>query len=217
MNRLAFSLVVAFCLATWAAPSSARAGLTYFLVAEPSGKVEHGDSFVVGIDAAADVAHARDLIARGPEAAGAPILFADVAAGADGLNRDLLAAGKPAWNWHVTRVTGFGDFGIELLDGWPTFVESDVAGWMKNTGGNGGPSITGGVGPTAVGDGSADATGETGKIGFWSYTVVKELPGYAGGGGNPPAVPLPPAAWAGGMTMAALAGWRWLAARRVAA
>ena len=38
----------------------------------------------------------------------------------------LVAADKPAWDWHVTRVTGFGDVGIELLDGWPTFVERDV-------------------------------------------------------------------------------------------
>jgi hypothetical protein len=192
VNRLALLLVAACCAAGFA-PSVARAGLTYFQVAETPGATAHGDSFVVGIGAAADVAHARDLIARGPEAAGAPILFADVAPGADGINRDLFAPGRPAWDWHVTNVTGFGDVGIELLDGWPTFVNADVDGWMRNTGGPG---------------------GDGGKIGFWSYTVVKELPGYAGGGGTPPAVPLPPAAWAGGATMAAMAAWRWLAARR---
>jgi hypothetical protein len=172
LNRFAL-LVVAACCAAFASPSSAVAGPTYFLVAETPRSDPHGDSFVVGIETPADVAHAR-------------------APGADGLNRDLLAAGKPAWDWHVTQVTGFGDFGIELLDGWPTFVNDDVDGWMKNTGGPG---------------------GQGGKIGFWSYTVVRELPNYADGGGTPPAVPLPPAALIGAATMAMVGARRWLAAR----
>ena len=41
------------------------------------------------------------------------------------------------------------DFTIEILDGWPGFVEQDVNGWIANT---------------------------NGRVGFWTYTVVAELP-----------------------------------------
>jgi hypothetical protein len=54
----------------------------------------------------------------------------------------------PLWNWHVVGVDGFFGTTAEILDGWPTFVEDDVSGWIANT---------------------------QGKIGFWSYTVVEEL------------------------------------------
>jgi hypothetical protein len=130
----------------------ARAELIYFRVAERPGNEVHHDSFVVPISDPADISHARDLISKGPEQAGATILFADIVAGADG-NRDLLSPDQHLWNWHVTKVTGFGDFGIELLDGWPTFVEQDVAGWIKNT---------------------------NGRIGFWNYTIVSELRDFPG-------------------------------------
>jgi hypothetical protein len=132
-----------FCLA------SARGGLVYFQVAELPGHETHHDSFILPLSDSADIAHARDLISLGPDQAGATIVFADIVAGTDGINRDLLAADQHLWSWHVTQFTGFGDVGIELLDGWPSFVEQDVAGWIQNTGG---------------------------KIGFWNYTVVSELP-----------------------------------------
>jgi hypothetical protein len=119
-----------------------------FLVAEPPGAVVHGDSYVLVLEAPADVAHARDLVAQGP-AAGATIAVATIAAGGDGANRDLRAPGAPPWSWHVTAFDGFADSTIELCDGWPGFVEQDVAGWIANT----------------------NAT-----ICFWSYTVVEELP-----------------------------------------
>jgi hypothetical protein len=158
---------------------AAQAGMTYFLVAERPDAKTHGDSFVIGIDKESDIAHARDLIARGPDVAGAPIVFAAVAPGnPGGLNRNLTAPGTPAWDWHVTDVVGFGDMGIELIDGWPTFVQDDIDGWMDNT---------------------------NGQIGFWSYTVVQELPGY----GN--AVPLPPAVFGGAVVLAGMAVWRWRA------
>jgi hypothetical protein len=119
-----------------------------FVVAEPPGSAFHGDSYVIAIDDPAAIAHARALIAQGPSV-GATIVFARIAEGADGVNRDWLAPGRPAWSWHVTEFLGFGDLGIELYDGWPSFVESDVAGWIANT---------------------------NGTIGFWSYTVVAEIP-----------------------------------------
>jgi hypothetical protein len=132
----------------------ARAELVYFQVAEAPGNDVRHDSFVVPISDPADISHARDLIFKGPEKqAGAAILFADVVAGANGINRDLLSADQHPWNWHVTKVTGFGDFGMELLDGSPTFVEQDAAGWIKNT---------------------------NGRIGFWNYTIVSELRDFPG-------------------------------------
>jgi hypothetical protein len=135
-------------LVVWALAPSARGGPILFLVAEPEGSVTHGDSYVLPLEDPADIEHARALIALGP-AAGAPIAVAAIAAGADGVNRDLLAAGAPPWSWHVSAFDGFTDFTIEILDGWPSFVEQDVDGWIANTGG---------------------------FVGFWSYTVVEELP-----------------------------------------
>lgn len=129
---------------------AARAETLLFLVAEstyPFGI--HRDSYVLPLENPAAIQHARDLIAFGPGVAGAPIVVAHIAAGADGINRDLLAPGDPEWSWHVTQFEGFADFTIEILDGWPGYVEQDVDGWIANTGG---------------------------RIGFWSYTVVQEVP-----------------------------------------
>jgi hypothetical protein len=99
------------------------------------------------------VEHARQIIAAGGHGGGT-IAVAAIAAGAGGVNRDLLAPGEPAWSWHVTGFDGFADNTIEVLDGWPSFVEQDVQGWIDNT---------------------------NGYIGFWSYTVVQELPEPARG------------------------------------
>lgn len=126
----------------------ASAAPIYFLVAETPGTEKHRDSFVVGLEDPLLVSHARDLIARGPAEAGDAILVASIAAGADGVNRDYRAPLAPLWNWHVTGVDGFFGSTAEILDGWPTFVESDIEGWIRNT---------------------------SGKIGFWGYTVVEEL------------------------------------------
>ena len=119
-----------------------------FLVAEPFLPV-HGDSYVLPLSDPQAIAHARDLIQFGPQNAGSPIVVAHVAEGANGINRDLLAPGAPEWSWHVTEFLGFADATIEILDGWPGFVEQDVQGWLENTGGT---------------------------IGFWDYTVVSEVP-----------------------------------------
>jgi hypothetical protein len=128
---------------------SAQTITNYFLVAEWPGQVVHNDSYVIALTNAQHVAHARDLIVKGPLAAGSPIVVADIAAGADGLNRTLRSPDAKPWSWHVTQVTGFADSTAEILDGWPGLVESNVPGWIRNTGG---------------------------EIGFWSYTVVAELP-----------------------------------------
>jgi len=119
-----------------------------FLVAEHPGQPWHHDSYILPLGEPAAIAHARHLIAVGP-AAGQPIVVAQIAAGANGINRNYLAAGSPPWSWHVARFESFADTTIEILDGWPGYVESDVPGWLANTGG---------------------------YIGFWTYTVVAEVP-----------------------------------------
>lgn len=167
------------------------AGPVLFVVAERPGMEQHGDSFLLPLTDAADVAHARALIDLGPNAAGAPLVFAEIRAGGDGVNRDVLADGEPLWDWHVSRFEGFGDGGIELVDGWPGFIEQDVAGWIANT------------------RRDPDAPGH---IGFWSYTVVAEFDGDAA----PPGVPLPPGAHAGGLMLACLVTWAQLRRRKIA-
>jgi hypothetical protein len=118
--RFAAVLLVVCAACAWS-----RAETVYFLVAELPGQETHGDSYVLPLSDPAQIVHARDLIARGPFVAGEFIVMADIAAGADGINRDLLAAGdpKPPWSWHVTNVEGFVDITAELFDSWPTFVE----------------------------------------------------------------------------------------------
>jgi hypothetical protein len=138
-----FLALPALALAT----ATAHGGTVYFLVAEPPGRVANGDSYVLPLTRPEDVAHARRLIAKGPDA-GAPIVVAAIAAGADGVNRDYLDPDAPAWSWHVTEFLGFADSSAEILDGWPSYVEGDVKEWARIT---------------------------DGRIGFWDYTVVAEL------------------------------------------
>jgi hypothetical protein len=131
----------------------------YFLVAELPGEVDYNDSYVLPLTNPDHIAHARDLIARGPQDAGTHIVVATIRAGADGINRNVRAEGQPAWSWHVTDMVVFADATMEILDGWPSFVEQDVAGWIANTCFN-------------------DETHTYGTLGFWGYTVVEELEDY---------------------------------------
>jgi hypothetical protein len=135
------------CVALWIA-GHADAATVQFVVAERPGNVVHGDSYILPLSDPDDIAHARALIYTDLGILPS-IAVANVAAGADGVNRDWQAPGRPEWSWHVTGFQGFFDFTAEILDGWPSFVEQDVPGWIANTGG---------------------------QIGFWNYTVVAELP-----------------------------------------
>jgi len=135
------------CVSLLSFSFAAVADTTWFVVSEADPDGPHGDSYLLPLEDPADIAHARDLVANGPSV-GAPIAVAAIAAGPDGVNRDVLAPGKPAWSWHVTEFLGFADNTIEILDGWPTFVEGDVEGWIANT---------------------------NGQIGFWGYTVTAEI------------------------------------------
>jgi hypothetical protein len=138
-------LISVLALSAAGAPA-ARAETVYFKVAEPF--VNHADSYVLPLSDPADIAAARNIIDQGPLNVLERIVVARIAPGADGINQNLNAPFQ-SWDWHVTEFLGFAEFTIEIYDGWPTYVQSDVPGWMANTGG---------------------------IVGFWSYTVVAEVP-----------------------------------------
>ncbi len=148
MKQLIARLLILALVALASQLSVVMAETTYFVVAELPGFECHGDSYVLPLTNTADIAHARALISEGPQI-GEAIVVAGIAAGADGINRDYLKNPPQDWSWHVTEFVAFADMTIEILDGWPTYVESDVNGWINITGG---------------------------FIGFWGYTVVDEFP-----------------------------------------
>ncbi|MBX9787901.1 MAG: PEP-CTERM sorting domain-containing protein [Pirellulales bacterium] len=127
--------------------AAVRAAPVYFFVSERPGSQFHLDSYLLPLDNPADIAAARDIIKQGPGQAKSPIVFARIAPGADNINKNLYPPFQ-TWSWHVTEFLGFADLGAELYDGWPTYVEQDVQGWMDNT---------------------------NGIIGFWSYRLVSEV------------------------------------------
>jgi hypothetical protein len=127
--------------------TTARAETVWFVMAEV--QEFHGDSFLLPLSDPEHIAQARARLAQGAASGVGSIASARIAAGADGLNRDVRAPGAPLWSWHVTAFDGFADATIELCDGWPTFVERDPVAFIRNTGG---------------------------AICFWSYQLVAELP-----------------------------------------
>lgn len=139
---------IAFCCVLAPFTGVGEVVTNYFLVAELPGQERHNDSYVIPISDPDLLEHARRLVREGPDA-GRTIVFADIAVGANGINRNYRAPGAPAWSWHVTRVLNFADVGAEIYDGNPTFVEQNLQEWMQNT---------------------------DGRIGFWNYTVVEEFP-----------------------------------------
>ncbi len=126
-------------------------GTTYFLVSRANDI--YSDSYVLPLTARADIVHARAL-ATGFTAS-EPIVVARIAPGQPDryTNLDVNGTGLP-WSWHVAEFIGFADMTIEIYDGNPTFLEENFDWWMQNTGG---------------------------YIGFWGYTVTRELtPGEVG-------------------------------------
>jgi hypothetical protein len=131
-------------------PLPATAGtLALFEVAEPGPSCSHCDAYVLPLTDPVQIEQARSLVSKGPGSGIGSIVVARIAAGADGINRNTRASGAPPWSWHVTQLEAFAQAAIEICDGSPRFVESDVAGWIANT---------------------------NGTICFWSDTVVAELP-----------------------------------------
>jgi hypothetical protein len=144
--------VCCVALAAWfsgfpVANDSAAESIYHFLVGEihPT----HYDSYVLALTDPADIAHARDLIHFGPDAAGEAIVVAKVALGRDGINRNYVTPGAPLWSWHVAEFISFADTTAEILDGGPRFL-----GNYKDD-----PEYS-----------------CCGIIGFWGYTVVAEFP-----------------------------------------
>jgi hypothetical protein len=145
-TRPLLGLVVMMGLLVW----QADAQLVYFLVGPLYPGVET-DSYVLPVSRPKDIAHARDLIIRGPVVNGEPnqsIAMAMIAAGKDGINRDFLAPDRHEWSWHVVEFLAFSDLTFPEWSGSPTSVELDVAGFIRNS---------------------------EGRIGFAAYTVVREL------------------------------------------
>lgn len=125
--------------------SSLTVAPVYFLV-DPIGPAPR-ESFIVPITNSADIDKARKM------AAGLlpkKIFVANIAKGGSTpayVNKDLYSGRK--WSWRVTQFVTFADFTPELLDGWPSGVESNVDEWIRMT---------------------------NGKIGFWRYSIRREVP-----------------------------------------
>ncbi len=131
------SLAVLLPLLLFLQGINATGQLVYFLVGDfPGGPPSH-ESYVLPLSRADHIAHARDLIARGP-AAGQALVVAYIGRNDSGINRNYQDPRFPQWSWEVTNFVGFADVTAEILDGRPSQ-------------------------PPAY------------EIGFWSYTVVREL------------------------------------------
>ncbi|HEX6884895.1 MAG TPA: fibronectin type III domain-containing protein [Planctomycetota bacterium] len=157
-------LVAVLALVPLAAPAPQTTPV-HFVVAE-RGTPFHGDSYVLPISDPAQLREARDVL-RGLNGF-ETICVARIADGADGVNRDVRAAGEPLWTWHVIDFLGFAETTAEVLDGWPGLVESSKGAYIRFP---------------PDGDG-------TGSIGFWAYSVVEEL--GPGPGIPPPTAPTGP-------------------------
>ncbi len=130
----------------------------YFLVAKPkvNDAVVQRDSYILPLSRPEDIDHARYLISLGRsifEDDGVlhrTIVGARVGPGKDGINRNYFDPTFPEWSWHVVEFLEFSDVSADILNGSPTELEDDPA-WYS------------GIDP------------RRGGIGFWAYTVVREL------------------------------------------
>ncbi len=125
-------------------------GVVYFKVGEMT--ESHGDSFILPLTDAEDIAHARSLIDNQDQ--DGRLIVAKVVEAAESdvyKNKDLNS--DQVWSWRVSEFMDFADNTIEILDGGPSDVE-DMDFWFPNT--NNG-STTEGI------------------IGFWNYTIVAEV------------------------------------------
>lgn len=116
---------------------------------EPGQKDPRSLAYVLPLTEADDIDHARALM-NGDADTGMTVV-ADIAAAGDMTrNRNYLAEGPgaPRWSWEVSSFTNYADITIEIYDGNPQLVEDDLAYWLDTVG----------------------------TIGFWTYTVVGELP-----------------------------------------
>jgi len=151
-----FNKSMALLAFTAASLSIGSAQINYFLVADPRDQdwALVTDSYVLPLSRQEDVDHARYLISLGRavfRTEGAhPLVSARVGPGKDGINRDYVDRRFPEWSWHVVQFHAFGDVSAEIIDGSPTDVENDPSWYLG-------------------------LDGRQAIIGFWAYTVVREL------------------------------------------
>ena len=156
----------------------------YFQVSRFVTSGQPDQAYVLPLDDPFDIAHAEQLIAKGPSV-GSPLVVAQIADGS--INRDTLAAGEPLWSWPVTQFQGFADFTIELCDGNPQFVENDVAGWIDNTNGQicfWSYTVTGILSEGVAGDYNGNGTVDAGDYTVWRDTRGSKSDLRADGNGN---------------------------------
>lgn len=100
----------------------------YFLVASEidlSAQGRPNDSYVLPLVKAIDIQRALQHLLDG--GLNGKYIFARIAAGADGINRDYLSPQLRPWSWQVTSFDGFYDAsGNEDANGSPTFCEQSV-------------------------------------------------------------------------------------------
>ena len=126
----------------------------YFLVGAPSIWIwDNRESYVLPLSKEEDINYARYLILRnqlGFSDGDRAIVVAYITTGMDGINRNYLDPRFPGWSWHVSEFIGFGEVTVEILDGGPDLLEKQFD-WAHQT------------------------AGGKYEIGFWAYTVVREL------------------------------------------
>ena len=120
----------------------------YFLIGEKRQSI--GDSYILPLTTEKDISAALELLKQDLSVR-KKIVVAKIEKGGitdEYANKDLFDVTKRVWSWRVTEFLGFADNTVEILDGWPGYVESNLDKWMSNT---------------------------NGKIGFWNYTVLREV------------------------------------------
>jgi len=127
-------------------------GTVYFLVAEYKNPVR-GDSYILPLTDTNDIQTAREILAN-PDQVPDRIVLAKIVnheTNSPLKNKDLLQ--NRTWSWSVSEFLGFAGSTIEILDGNPSTVEEDIEFWFQNT----------------------SNSGDFGMIGFWSYSIVREV------------------------------------------
>lgn len=137
------------------------AGETVYFLVGPLPRIwNNRESYVLPLSKEEDINYARYLISRNQLGlldgdrsildGDRSIVVAYITTGMDGINRNYLDPRFPGWSWHVSEFIAFAQITIEILDGGPALLENEFD-WAHQT-----------------------ATGKY-EIGFWSFTVVREL------------------------------------------
>ena len=103
--------------------SISAADVAYFIVAEKAHLQR--DSCLLVLTNEAEIIELRDLSFEER-----PVLAVVVAKGGDGLNRDYLTNGSPAWSWTIVDLVGFYEITIPENESSPTFLEAHP--WQTN-------------------------------------------------------------------------------------